>query len=389
MYRSQEQEAGVGSLPDIEQEFSMTFKYMHEFRDPAISMNLIERIRGGSKKEIRLMEVCGTHTMAIFKSGIRSMLPETIHLISGPGCPVCVTAQEEIDAFVALSTFEDVVITTFGDLMRVPGSASSLQKERAKGRDIRMVYSTVDAVEIARRNPHKKVVFLGVGFETTAPTIAASIISADRMDLDNYFVFSAHKLVPPVLSALLELPSIRIDGFILPGHVSVILGMDAYRPVVDRYRIPAVIAGFEPVDMLQAIALLVEQHEAGSTVLENAYPRAVSAAGNIKARNMLDEVFETVDAHWRGIGVIPGSGLAIREKFSAFDAKKVFALDVPEAEEPKGCACGDILTGAKTPLECPLFAKACTPMDPVGPCMVSSEGTCAAYHRYSAETRKA
>lgn len=367
----------------------MTLTYMQEFRDPAISMNLVERIRGASKKDIRMMEVCGTHTMAIFKSGIRSLLPETIHLISGPGCPVCVTAQKEIDAFVALASFEDVIITTFGDLMRVPGTVSSLQKERAKGRDIRMVYSTVDAVEIARRHPHKKVVFLGVGFETTAPTIAASIISAGRMNLDNYFVFSAHKLVPPALSALLELPSIRIDGFILPGHVSVIVGMDAYRPVVDRYRIPSVIAGFEPVDILQAISMLVEQHEAGSALLENAYPRAVTAAGNIKARNILDEVFETADAAWRGIGVIPGSGLVIREEFSAFDAQKAFALDVPDAEEPKGCCCGDILTGAKTPPDCPLFGKSCTPMDPVGPCMVSSEGTCAAFHRYYAETREA
>ncbi|MBC8247274.1 MAG: hydrogenase formation protein HypD, partial [Deltaproteobacteria bacterium] len=229
----------------------MTLKYMDEFRDAEIAAPLIEKIKLTSKRKIRLMEVCGTHTMSIFRSGIRSLLPATIRLISGPGCPVCVTAQGEIDAFIATSQFENVIIATFGDLIRVPGSHSSLQKERANGRDIRVVYSTMDALNIARKNPDKKVIFLGVGFETTAPTIAASIVSARQMQLQNYSVLSAHKLVPPALTALMQSENIQIDGFILPGHVSVIIGLEAYRPFFNRYPIPSVVAGFEPADILQ------------------------------------------------------------------------------------------------------------------------------------------
>jgi hydrogenase expression/formation protein HypD len=363
----------------------MTLKYIDEFRDPAIAQALAERIRAGAKKKIRLMEVCGTHTMSIFKSGIRSILPETIQLISGPGCPVCVTAQREIDAFIALAKMEDVIITTFGDLMRVPGTGSSLQKERARGRDVRMVYSTSDAVDIAKKNPGKKIVFLGVGFETTAPTIAASVMIAKQMKLDNYFVFSAHKLVPPALSALMASDAVNIDGFILPGHVSVIIGMRAYAPVVDTYRVPSVVTGFEPADILQALAMLVEQIASGRALLENAYPRAVTEAGNTKALQMMADVFETVDASWRGIGNIPLSGLSFRNAYSDFDAQKVFDVQVPEAEDPKGCDCGAILTGTKTPPECALFGTVCTPIDPVGPCMVSSEGTCAAFYRYNTD----
>ena len=363
----------------------MALKYIEEYRDPNISQKLADRIGKISTKEIRLMEVCGTHTTAIFRSGIRSLLPESIHLISGPGCPVCVTAQREVDAFLKLTMTDDVIVTTFGDLMRVPGTNSSLQRERANGRDIRMVYSTFDAVEIARKNPDKKVVFLGVGFETTAPTVAASIMTAKQMRVDNYFVISAHKLVPPALAALMESKSIKIDGFILPGHVSVIIGLNAYRPVVDEYQIPCVVAGFEPTDILQSILMLVEQIESGKVKLENAYQRAVTLEGNKKAQKILEDVFEIVNAHWRGIGAIPKSGLEISKEYIAYDAQRVFEIDVPEPEEPKGCACGDILTGLKTPPECPLYKKVCTPTDPVGPCMVSSEGTCAAYYRYHSE----
>lgn len=360
----------------------MPLKYIDEFRDPAIARNLVQRIRKAARKKIRLMEVCGTHTMSIFRSGIRSMLPETIQLISGPGCPVCVTAQKEVDTFIALAKTEDVIITTFGDLMRVPGTQSSLQRERAAGMDVRMVYSTFDALEIAKKNSDKKTVFLGVGFETTAPTVAAAIITAKQMNLGNFFVFSAHKLVPPALSALLASETVGIEGFLLPGHVSVIIGMQAYRPVVEAYRVPSVVAGFEPTDILQAVAMLAEQIASGRPSVENAYPRAVTETGNTKALEMMADVFETVDASWRGIGTIPQSGLRIRKVYSDFDAEKVFELQVPEAEDPKGCACGDILTGTKRPPECPLFGSVCTPIDPVGPCMVSSEGTCAAYFRY-------
>lgn len=360
----------------------MPLKYVEEYRSADVSRLLAEKIRRISTRDIRLMEVCGTHTMSVFRSGIRSLLPDTISLLSGPGCPVCVTAQPEIDAFIALAKTEDVIIATFGDLVRVPGTDSSLQQERADGRDIRIVYSTMDAVDIARKNPDKKVVFPGVGFETTAPTVAAAVVTAKQTRLDNFFVYSAHKLVPPALDALMSLCGVTIDGFILPGHVSVIIGLDGYRDFFETHRIPCVVAGFEPGDLLRAIAMLVEQIETGLPALENAYGRAVTDAGNPTALSILREVFETADVAWRGIGVLPGSGLKIKEAFAAFDAERVFTLVLPEAIEPKGCACGEILTGSKIPPECALYKKICTPIDPVGPCMVSSEGTCAAYYRY-------
>jgi hydrogenase expression/formation protein HypD len=363
----------------------MALKHIDEYRDSEISQQLIEKIKSISTTDVRLMEVCGTHTVSIFRSGIRSLLPPTISLLSGPGCPVCVTDQAEVDAFIELARLDDVIITTFGDLMRVPGTKSSLQKESAAGRDIRVVYSTFDALEIAKKNPAKKVVFLGVGFETTAPTIAAAVLSAAQLDLGNFSVISAHKLVPPALQALMASAGVRIDGFILPGHVSVIIGLNAYRPFFDQYQIPSVVAGFEPVDILQAISRLVEMLEADSPALDNAYPRAVTAEGNAKAQQILSDIFEPVDACWRGIGVIPQSGLRIREKYGAHDAQKLFDVQVPDAKTPKGCACGEILIGTKTPPECALYKKVCTPMDPVGPCMVSTEGTCAAYYKYHSD----
>ncbi len=360
----------------------MTIKYMEEYRDSDISKTLSERIKNVSRKNIRLMEVCGTHTVSIFRSGIRSILPETLSLLSGPGCPVCVTDQREIDAFIELSRAEDTIITTFGDLMRVPGTISSLQKERANGRDIRIVYSAFDAVETAKKNPDKKIVFLGVGFETTAPTIAASIFTAGQEGVNNFSVYSAHKLVPPALEALMAVDNVKINGFILPGHVSIVIGMNAYEPFFNHHRIPCVVAGFEPVDLLQAMLKLVEQIETGKPALENGYPRAVTQDGNLKARQVMGEVFESVDTAWRGIGVIPKSGLKIKKEYETFDAEKIFSIDVPDSEEPKGCACGEILTGIKIPPDCPLYKKVCTPIDPVGPCMVSTEGTCAAYYKY-------
>ncbi|UCF90679.1 MAG: hydrogenase formation protein HypD [Desulfobacterales bacterium] len=363
----------------------MSIKYMDEYRDSEISRKLVEKIGNLSRNAIRLMEVCGTHTVAIFRSGIRSVLPETITLLSGPGCPVCVTDQKEIDAFIELARTKDVIITTFGDLMRVPGTFSSLQQERADGRDIRVVYSTFDALEVAKKNPEKKVVFLGIGFETTAPTIAAAILAAVQREIENFLVISAHKLVPPALEALVATANVAIDGFILPGHVSVIIGLKAYQPFFEKHRIPSVVTGFEPTDILQAILILVEQVEKKYPRLENAYQRAVTFDGNAKAWNMMQEVFETVDAGWRGLGVIPQSGLKIRERFRAHDAARVFDIQVHGTQDPRGCACGEILTGLKTPPECPLYKTRCSPTDPVGPCMVSSEGTCAAYYRYHAD----
>jgi hydrogenase expression/formation protein HypD len=360
----------------------MALKHIEEYRDSDIAKKLVDKIKQLSKRDIRLMEVCGTHTVSIFRSGIRTVLPPTISLLSGPGCPVCVTDQAEIDAFIELARVENVIITTFGDLMRVPGTTSSLQKQRAEGKDIRVVYSTFDALEIARKNPDKQVVFLGVGFETTAPTIAAAIFSADQMQMGNFSVITAHKLVPPALEALMAGDRVNIDGFILPGHVSVIIGEKAYLPFIKRHRIPCVIAGFEPADILQAISMLVAQTESRRPALENAYKRAVTFEGNTKAQKMLDDIFEPVDARWRAIGVIPQSGLGIRPKYERHDAGKIFDIKVAGSIDPKGCACGEILTGTKTPPECPLYKTVCTPIDPVGPCMVSTEGTCAAWYKY-------
>jgi hydrogenase expression/formation protein HypD len=361
----------------------MTIAYAEEYRDPALARHLVRQIQTTSRQPIRLMEVCGTHTMAIFRHGIRALLPETITLLSGPGCPVCVTAQGDIDAFVELSRREDVILATFGDLMRVPGSGSSLQRESAAGADVRVVYSAMDAVALARREPGRQVIFLGVGFETTAPTIAAAILAAQQTAVDNFTVYCAHKTVPAALSALMDNPQVKIDGFLLPGHVSVIIGVDAYRPFFERYRTPGVVAGFEPVDILRGIQELVAMIESDAPALGNAYPRAVTDQGNLQARKVMTGAFEPCDACWRGLGTIPGSGLAIRPELAAFDAVRRFGLTVSDTPEPRGCACGDILSGTRTPPECALFRKLCTPMNPVGPCMVSSEGTCAAFYRYS------
>lgn len=360
----------------------IAMKYIHEYRDGELARKIVDRIHATSRKKVRLMEVCGTHTMSIFRNGIRSLLPETIRLLSGPGCPVCVTSQREIDTFVALAMEKDVIVATFGDTLRVPGTHSSLQKERANRSDVRIVYSPSDAIEFSKAYPEKEVVFLGVGFETTAPAIAASIIEASEKKLANFSVISAHKLVPPVLTALLARDDVNIDGFICPGHVSVIIGGSAYLPIVEKFHIPCVIAGFEAVDVLRAIYRLVLQIEACEARLENEYRRAVTFEGNRKAQEIMYEVFEPTEASWRGIGIIPGSGLEIRTKYDGFNAKKKFQLSVQDSQEPSGCACGEILVGLKTPVECPLYKKACTPEHPVGPCMVSTEGTCAAYYRY-------
>lgn len=359
--------------------------FTEAFRDPQLARALIAKIKAKSRKPVRLMEVCGTHTVAIFRSGIRSLLPPTITLLSGPGCPVCVTDQAEIDAFLAIAQIKEVIVTTFGDLMRVPGTEASLQQVRAQGGDVRMVYSTMDAVSLAKENPHKKVVFLGVGFETTAPTVAAAILAAQQMELTNFFVYCAHKLVPPALEALMANEKVNVDGFILPGHVSVIIGLDAYGPFFQKHKTPSVVAGFEPVDLLQAIADLVQQFEDHMPQLKNTYGRAVANEGNLQARQVLEQVLEPADAAWRGIGTIPASGLKIRNDFAQFDAAARFDIQAGESKAPPGCACGAVLTGVKTPPQCALYKKRCTPTSPVGPCMVSSEGVCAAYFRYHTE----
>jgi hydrogenase expression/formation protein HypD len=358
-------------------------KYVNEYRDGAVADSLARKIKEISHRPVRLMEICGTHTMSIFRHGIRSLLPESVDLVSGPGCPVCVTSAEEVDRAIEISKSPGIILTTFGDMLKVPGTKSSLRTEKAKGADVRMVYSTLDALKIAEENPQNDVVFLGIGFETTAPTVAAAIMAAKKMGRNNFSVLSCHKLLPPAMEALLSGGRLEINGFICPGHVTTIIGTSSYERVANEYNIPCVVIGFEPVDILQGLLMLVEQIETGRHDVEIQYARGASAMGNPGAIKAMLKVFEPCDSKWRGLGMIPGSGLAIREEFKAHDAGKRFKVDIPPAKEPPGCLCGDVLRGAAKPLECKLFRKTCSPTNPIGPCMVSSEGTCAAYYKYS------
>ncbi len=357
-------------------------KYLDEYRDKDLSRALAEKIRETSTKPASIMEICGTHTVSIFRHGIRHALPGHIKLVSGPGCPVCVTDTREIDQAIKLARQKDTIVATFGDLMRVPGSESSLNAEKANSADVRMVYSTFDALQIARDNPSKTVAFLGVGFETTAPTVAAALQAAKQEGLKNFCVFSAHKLLPPAMDALLSSGDLKIDAFLCPGHVSVIIGTGSYEKKAQTYGTPCVVTGFEPVDILEGIWKIVRQIERGQANVEIQYSRAVDPQGNPKALELMGSVFHPVDAAWRGMGVIPRSGLGLNDEYRDFDATGRFDLTVPEPREPKGCACGDVIRGATTPAECALFRKVCTPRSPIGPCMVSSEGTCAAYYKY-------
>lgn len=328
------------------------------------------------------MEFCGGHTVTIFKYGIRQVLPATIEMVSGPGCPVCVTANADLDKAIALSQIPDVIITTFGDMLKVPGSHSSLQKVKADGADVRVVYSTTNALEIAEENPARPVIFLGIGFETTTPTIAASILRAKERGIKNYYILSMHKLCPPIIRTLLDSGEVKLDGLICPGHVSAIIGSHPWEFISRDYGIPCVVSGFEPIDILQCIAMLVDQVENGESKVEIAYRRGVRPEGNQPALSLIEQVFEPCPADWRGIGEVPGSGLKLRGKYRSFDAGLAFDIDPGPAYQPLGCICGDILRGAKTPADCELFGKTCTPEYPVGPCMVSSEGSCSAYYLY-------
>lgn len=361
-------------------------KFVDEFKDKQLAKGLFDKIYQiaeslpfDQKNPAVLMEVCGTHTMALFKTGIRSMLPKNIKVVAGPGCPVCISSQSSIDKAIELS--KEAIITTYGDMIRVPGTRSSLDKEKAKGADVRVVYSPLDALKIAKDNPEKQVVFLGVGFETTTSPTAATIIRAKNEKLTNFSVLSLHRIIPPALDVLSQ-GKLNINGYLCPGHVSTVIGEEPYDQVAKKYKIPSVIAGFEALDILEGIYLLLKQIRDGQAKAENAYKRAVKKEGNLLAKKIVDQVFEIVDADWRGIGVIPKSGLAIRESLSEFDAEKRFTISVEEAKPYKGCKCGEVLKGLIAPPECANFAKACTPENPLGPCMVSSEGACAAYHRY-------
>ena len=354
----------------------------NDFKDPKLARGLIDSIQALAPEHATLMEVCGTHTVAIARNGIRSLMPEGCRLASGPGCPVCVTSNHDIDAVIALARVPEVILTTFGDMTRVPGSTSSLLKEQAAGRDVRIVYSPLDALNIAKENPERQVVFVGVGFETTTPLIAIAIKRAKAMGLENFSVFAAHKNMPNAMDVLMRDPNLKVDALILPGHVSTIIGMEPWRFLAEKYGIPGVITGFEPLDVLEGIAMIMRQLHEGRAEIENAYTRGVMPQGNPVALAAIDEVFETCTATWRGLGPIEGSGYRIREEFAQFDALRRFEPDIEPTQEPKGCRCGDVLRGIMAPNECPLFRRVCTPENPVGPCMVSSEGSCAAYFRY-------
>jgi len=394
-------------------------KYLDEFRNPEAAQRLLARIHHRSTQPVRLMEFCGGHTHAILKTGLRQLLPPTVRLLSGPGCPVCVTSSADVDHAIALALLPGVILATFGDMVRVPGSGgtspptpllmtekmspgegsrslaarmtghvssgegcSSLQEARAQGADVRMVYSTLDALAMARANPQRSVIFLGVGFETTAPTVAAAILQAQAEGLRNFYVLSLHKLTPPATRAILDAGKVQLSGIIGPGHVTTIIGADAWRFLPDDYGIPCAIAGFEPLDVLQAVCSLVDMIERGTPGVSNDYARNVRSEGNRVAQGIMHSVFRVGAAEWRGLGSIPDSGLLLRDEYAALDAAQQFPVQVRPSQEPHGCRCGEVLRGVIEPPECALFARACRPEHPVGPCMVSGEGACAAYMQY-------
>ncbi len=352
------------------------------FRDPKAACTLADAIRARSTRPVRLMEFCGGHTHAILRFGIPDLLPSTVELRSGPGCPVCVTSAADLDRAIALARVPDAILTTFGDMIRVPGTRTSLAQAKAEGADVRVVYSPLDALRIARRNPDRPVIFLGVGFETTAPMVGSAVLTAEAEGVGNFFVFSTHKLTPPATRAILDVGEVRLSGIIGPGHVTTVIGSDAWRFLPDNYGIPCAVAGFEPLDILQAVLALVEMAEEGRPDVVNAYARSVRADGNVAAREALERVFEVADVEWRGLGTVPASGLRLREAYAHFDAARAFPVEVSHVREPAGCRCGEVLRGVLLPTECPLFGRACTPQSPIGPCMVSAEGACAAYYRY-------
>lgn len=357
-------------------------KYIDEYRNKELVEILTARIFSISKKEIALMEVCGGHTMSIQKFGIPSLLPPTIRLISGPGCPVCVSSKKFIDQAIEYSKDKSTIITTLGDLVRVPGSTTSLEKVKANGANIQIVYSPLHALQIARDNPERKVIFLGIGFETTAPTSAAVIQKAFEENIRNFYLLSSHKIMPPAMAALID-EGVKINGYICPGHVSTITGSKIYNKIASVYKLGCVISGFEPVDILQSILMLVRQFESNEAKVEIQYTRAVKPEGNTKALKLLDDIFELRDDWWRGLGNIPLSGLQLREQYAHLDAERMFPVNIPTPVEPEGCICGEILKGLKNPKACKLFGKACSPENPIGACMVSTEGACHAYYKYN------
>ncbi len=369
-------------------------KHAEEYRDEQLVRPLVEHLLAELETlphPIRIMEVCGTHTMAIFQSGIKSLLPANVELVSGPGCPVCVTATAQMDSLINIANAREykgkkIRLTIFGDLFRVPGTHSSLAQASAEGAQVQIVYGPMDALMLAKNNPNELVIFAGVGFETTTPAIAATIIAAAKSKIDNLAILCAQKTMFEPLTQLFSDPELKLDGLLCPGHVAVITGLEPWEKLSAQFQLPAVVAGFEPADLIKAITMLVAQIKKGEAKVENGYPRAVSTTGNPRAQQVVDEVFTPCDTVWRGLGMLPGSGLAIREKYAAFDGARLFpeftAISEHDHHSPRGCSCGEVLQGRLQPSDCALFGSACVPMKPIGPCMVSSEGVCAAHYKY-------
>ena len=357
-------------------------KYLTEYRDPVLARALINQIQHTARRRWTLMEVCGGQTHTIVKQGLDELLGESVEMIHGPGCPVCVTPLEQIDRALALAARPEILFTSFGDMLRVPGSECDLLQVRARGGQVRVVYSPLDAVALARKHPDREIVFFAVGFETTAPANAMAVWRAAQLGLRNFSMLVSHVTVPPAMTAILDAPDNRVQAFLAAGHVCTIMGWTEYEPIAARYRVPIIVTGFEPLDILEGIYLAVRQLEAGRYEVENQYVRSVRREGTVPARNLVERVFRVVDRQWRGIGTIPMSGLALREEFEAYDAELRFGVTGIVASEPTECRAGDVLRGLLKPFECPMFGNRCTPASPLGAPMVSSEGACAAYFNY-------
>jgi hydrogenase expression/formation protein HypD len=357
-------------------------KYLDEYRDASIAKALLAEIAREVRGHWVLMEICGGQTHTIMRYGLDELLPRNIELVHGPGCPVCVTPLETIDKALELASRPDIILVSYGDMLRVPGSTTDLFTIKAKGGDVRIVYSPTEALKIARHNPDRGVVFLAIGFETTAPANAMAVWQAKQETIDNFSVLVSHVLVPPAIRALMTSPDCRVNGFIAPGHVCTVMGYEEYESLAGDFRVPIVVGGFEPVDLLDAVRMLVRQLENGEAKVENQYVRSVHYQGNLPAQRVVKEVFEIADQKWRGIGTIPASGLRVREEYGAYDASRIYGLSAITAEEPAECISAKVLQGVKKPTDCPAFGMRCTPQNPLGAPMVSSEGACAAYYNY-------
>jgi len=358
-------------------------KFLSEYRDPELARQYFEEIRRVTTKSWTLMEICGGQTHSLVRNGILDLLPDKITMVHGPGCPVCVTSISVIDEAIHLAQKENVILCSFGDMLRVPGSSKSLLEVKSAGADVRILYSPLEAVQLAQQNLEKEVVFFAVGFETTAPANALSVIQADKLGVNNYSILASHVLVPPAMEALLSDPDNTIDGFLAAGHVCTIMGMEEYYPIAEKYKTPIVVTGFEPLDLLQGILMTVMQLEKGEYKVENQYARSVQREGNRLAKDSIGKVFTISDRQWRGIGSIPQSGYEVNERYKKYNARLKFDLNIPLAEENKACISGDIMKGLKKPVQCPNFGTLCKPEHPLGAPMVSSEGACAAYYHYS------